>query len=236
MTTVHAGQGPLTCRGVDDPGEVRLRTCGVDGPVRRQSARCRHSPSEHRGQRRLVELQDDIDTREASLDLAHMNGGCLGERLSDVAAGAVVAHGSLAAARLDGSGKSPRAGQLSLERAAPAGEGLLYPVEVLRQPRARPRHHPAGRIGEPPADGGGLDGQIRCDLCEQGHGAADEVRSGPSRGQLRDVGEVGQLPRDRARPLVRVGARETADSGGGSWRDVIHRRAIVAEPTTRVPS
>jgi hypothetical protein len=143
-------------------------------------------------------LEDDSGTREAALDLANMGGGGFGQRLGDVAAGAVVTHGSLAAASLDGRGEGPRAGQLGLERPSPAGERLLHTVKVLRQPGTRPRHHASGGIGEPPADGGCLDGQIRCDVREQGHGAADQVRSGPSRGQFGDVREVGQLSRDRA--------------------------------------
>ena len=65
-----------------------------------------------------------------------MDPHALGQRLRELAAGAVVAEHLVAARLLDGGGQRPRAGDLRLERAGVALRLLLDRVEVLGEQRA----------------------------------------------------------------------------------------------------
>ena len=70
------------------------------------------APAEHRGQRRLVDLHDQpLGAGQPAAQVGDVVADPLGERLGEVAAGAVVGEDLVAARLLDGRGQRPRAGR-----------------------------------------------------------------------------------------------------------------------------
>ena len=109
-----------------------------------EAGRRRHRAGEHRRQRGLVDLHDDLGVRDPAADVGDVVAQTLGERLGELAARAVVGEHPVAAGPLDRRGQRPRSGDLDLERTGVALGVLLDRVEVLGEQR----------LGSPVVDAG----------------------------------------------------------------------------------
>ena len=126
----------------------------------------------------------------------------LGERLRQLAAGAVVGEHLVAARPLDGGRQRPGAGDLHLEVPGVALERLLEHVEVLAEQAAGPPLVAARRrAGQPPARGL----EVGAELGDDGQRPARHRGGGAALGELGQVRQVGQLADDDAHGLGRVG-------------------------------
>ncbi len=198
-------------------------------------ARGRGDPAgEHGGQRRLVDLQHERCSGHPPTHVGQVLPDPGGERLREVTTGADVGQHLVAARLLDRRRERPRPGDLHLERALVALRQLLRDVEVLSQQRAGAALVDAGRVGEPPP--GRL--QVEAELAHQRHRPAGHPGDRPARRQLGQVREVGQLAEHDPHRLHEVLPRHRAEAGGAcAHADAVRRvEAIVADPTTRVPS
>ena len=143
---------------------------------------------------------------------------------------------ALAARELDRRAERPRPGDLDLERAGPAVVGLGELVEVLAQEGAGPPFVMAGTAREAPPVGLGLDVQS----LEQARRAPDHVGPDPTTGQLGQVRDaVAEQVADGDDGLARSRAGPRPDTGRPGHALVLAARparAMVPEPTTRVPS
>ena len=108
-----------------------------------------------------------------------------------------------------GGRQRPRPADLDLQCAPVAVGDLLQRVQVAGQQGLGPAQVAAGPVGEPPALGGELDGQ----LDQQRRGPAGQVGAGAAAGQFGQVREVGQLIEDQPDRLGGVGAGHRADTG-----------------------
>src|SRR4029450_8373847 len=110
--------------------------------------------------------------------------------------------GAVTPGALEPGRERPRTGDLHLERAAVARGSVVERVEVAREELPRPALIDARSRDQPPTGRGEGEGEGD----EEARPAADQVRARPACGQLGEVREVRQLPRDEAQPLGRVGA------------------------------
>ena len=101
----------------------------------------------------------------------------LGERLDEIAAGAVVDDGPLAPVQPDAGRQAPRADDLHLEPARVPVEGLGELVEVFTEQGGRAAGILARPVDKAPADGLEVDVQIG----EYSRRSPDHVGAGPSR-------------------------------------------------------
>ena len=181
----------------------------------------------------LVDLHDDLlGPREPAPDVGDVRREALGERLRHLASSAVVGHQLVAAGSFDLGGQRERARDLHLERARVLGEQLLGGVEVLRQQGARAPQVAARSDTETPS--GGL--QVGIQTLEHGQAAADHAGMRAAGRQLGHEDEVADLAADDAQRLGDVVAGHRPDARACSHTLTRRVSAIVAEPTTRVPS
>ena len=111
----------------------------MHGAVPAEAGRGRHRAGQHRGQRGLVDLDDQpVRAREPAAQVGDVGGEPLGQRLGELAPGAEVGEHLVAARPLDGRRQRPRSGDLDLERAGVPLRLLLQPVEVLGEQAAGP--------------------------------------------------------------------------------------------------
>ncbi|SCE12292.1 hypothetical protein GA0115246_111053 [Streptomyces sp. SolWspMP-sol7th] len=145
-----------------------------------------------------------------------MRAQALGERGGEVADGAGVGEGGLAAAQLQRGGERPRAHGLHLDEAVVALGELLQRVEVLAEPGSRAACVAARTVADAPA----ARFEVGPDLGEEADGAADHVRAGASRGQLGEVREVLEGPvAARAASRASVPGREPIAVAEGQVRE-----------------
>ena len=156
----------------------------------------------------------------------------LGERLGEVAAGAVVGEDLVTTGSFDGGGQGPGAGDLDLQRAFVLLGLLLERVEILAEQRGGPALVDSPTTaGEPPA--GWL--HISAEL-DQAQGPPDHVRVRATAGELGQVWQrqVAEYDAQGLVEVARVVTRHRADTAGQRHARPVD--AIVHEPTTRVPS
>jgi hypothetical protein len=103
------------------------------GAVPVEAGRGRHPARQHGRQRGLVELHDQVGAGDPPAQVGDVRPQSFGERLGQLAPGAVVGQHAVAARALDRRGEGPRSGDLGLERAGIALGVLLDDVEVLRE-------------------------------------------------------------------------------------------------------
>ncbi len=201
--------------------------------------------TQHRRQRRLVDLYDQLRTRDPARHARHVLGDALGQGLGEIATGSVVGEHPVATRALHRRGQRQWSGHLQLERSLEALGVLLQRVEVLGEQRAGPALVGAGCVGEPPPRGL----QIGREAAEQPDRPADHAGSWAARRQLGQVRQVGQLVHDQPYRLVHVVTRHRTDAGrvrlagghpspGRALLAVTSRAGepTVALPTTRVPA
>jgi hypothetical protein len=185
---------------------------------------------------RLVDLHDQpFDAGQPTAYVAHVVAQSLGQGLAELAAGAVVAEHLVAARLLDGRGQGPRSDHLDLEAAGVAVGVLLEAVEVLREEAAGPAVVDPGGVREPPA--GRLE--VRTQRRHHREAAAGHPGGHPTARHLGQVRQVGQLLEHEADGLVEgrlVVAGHRPDAGRKRHPETRSVAAIVADPTTRVPS
>ena len=164
----------------------------------------------------------------------------LGERLRQLAAGAVVGEHLVAARPLDRRGERPGAGDLDLEVPGVALERLLEHVEVLGEQAAGPPLV-AGPARRRSAASPRAGGRRRARPTTRQRPARHRARWRRARGAR--AGAAGRAARRRrcARPRPgrsRAGSRRRSrGSRGTASRPRVRAVAVmVAEPTTRVPS
>ena len=160
----------------------------------------------------------------------------LGQRLSKLAAGAVVGQDAVAAWPLDGCREGPRAGHLDLERPGVALGLLLEGVEVLARASETARRWstpPPAPVSRQP---GGL--QVGTELGHDGERAADHVRVRHRARAARACAAATARRGRRWTRLVVVARRRPRASSPTPEARVMTGLvdAIVHEPTTRVPS
>lgn len=233
---------PLLTDRVEHPPERRARLGRLHRPVSTEARGGRDPTGQHARQRRLVELHHPpVDARQPPAQVGEVASYALREGLRELAAGAVVGEDPVAAWSLDGRGEGPGAHQLGLERSLVALRLLLDLVEVLAQQAGGPALVAARAVGQPPAGGLEVEGEVGDERDRPaGHG-----RAGAAARQLGDVGKAAgrrQLAEHDPHRLgvgPRVVAGMGADAGGGRHRCPAPTRPValmVAEPTTRVPS
>ena len=183
------GVAPDSVTAAKHPLQRRAGPRRVDRPVPAEAGRGRHCAGQHGGQRGLVDLHEQLGARDPAADVGDVVAQPLGERLRQLAAGAVVGEHPVAARPLDGRGQRPRPGDLDLEGAGVALAVLLDGVEVLGQQRPGPAVVDAGGVGQPPP--GRL--QVGAELGDQRQRATGHVGVRAAAGQLGQVGQVGQL-------------------------------------------
>ena len=187
----------------------------VDRAVPGEAGRGRHPAAEHGRQRRLVDLHDDPAPGDPAPHVGDVAAQPLGERLRELAAGAVVGEHPVAAGPLDGGRQRPRTGDLDLERPGVALGLLLDGVEVLGQQGPRPPVVEAGRVGQPPA--GGLEVGAEVGDTASARPVMSRVRAAARElGHVRQVGQLVEHDPDRlgrSRSSVPPGMRP--DAGGG---------------------
>jgi hypothetical protein len=207
----------------------------VDAAVPGEPARGGDAAAQHGRDRGLVDLHHDLGrAAEPAADVGNVRPETLRERLGQLAPGAVVGQHLVAARALHGRGQGQRPGHLHLHGAGEVSEVLLGGVEVLGQHRAGPPQVAPRADTETPA--GRL--QVGLQPVEHGQAASDHPGVRAARGQLGHEGEVADLAPDDTERLVDVGAGHRPDARGPHPDWVVSRRvcAIVADPTTRVPS
>src|SRR4029077_7610420 len=159
---------------------------------------------------------------------------CLGQLVPR----AVVGEHPVAARLLDRGRERPRPGHLHLERPRDPLRLLLHGVEVLGEQRARPALVDASRVREPPARGL----EVGTEVGDQPEGAARGVRDGTAAGGLGHARPGVRAEHDPRRLGVGAGVvlllAHPATGHRADARGVGHATALalVAEPTTRVPS
>ena len=232
-TAVHPGLGAFVGDRAEHPTERVRRLGPVDGAVPPEAGRRRHRTGQHGGQRGLVDLYDEpVDAGQPAAEVADVAAHALRECLGEIATRAVVGEDLVAAGPLDGCGQGPRPGDLDLERPGVRLGCLLQRVEVLREQAPGPTLVDPRSVGESPA----RRLQVGAQLCDHGQRASGHRGGGAAARHLRQVREVRQLAEHDPHGLVvrtLVVARHRADAGSEGHQWV---RAIVAEPTTRVPS
>ena len=238
---VHPGLRALGDDGADDRLEQRGGLGRVHGTVPPEARRGRHRRGQHRGQPRLVELDDQGGRRRhPAAHVAHVVAQALGQRLREVASRPVVAEHEVAARLLHGGRERPGAGDLQLhDTGVPLAE-LLERVEVLAEQAAGAAVVEAGAAraaGEPPP--GGL--QVDVEPRDDGQGAPGHGGGGAAARLLGHGREVGQLvEHDLDRLAVartrRLVAGHRPDRGRQHAHDSPPVSLMVAEPTTRLPS
>jgi hypothetical protein len=189
-------------QGGDHGGEFLLDHVVLDGGELAEAADGRQSALQDGGQGRLVELDDQMSSRDARGDLGCMSGEALGQGLREVPAGAGVDDRTVAAAALEARGQGPGPGRLHLERAGVVAGDIGERIEVAGEELPGPALVDPRARDQPPA----RRGEVHREVDQQGRAAADQVRAGPSAGQLGQVREVRQLAEHEAQRLGRVGA------------------------------
>ena len=231
---VHPGLGPGA---LEHTGERRRDLRRVHDAVSAEARRGGHLPGQHRGQGRLVHLDDDALGVDPAAEVGEMVGHPFGQGLGDLAAGTVVGEQLVAARPLDGRGQRPRPRQLDLEDAVEVLGLLLELVEVLPEQGAGAPVVDAGRVGQPPARGL----EVEAELGDRRERATDHAGLDAATGQLGKVGQVRSLAEDdpdRFGVLLGGGAGPRPDAGGDRHAGAPTRAVVtmVADPTTRVPS
>ena len=166
-------------------------------------------PGEHRGQARLVEL--DEHARAGPLgDLRDVRAQPLAQTAGELADRTAVGEHPVPGVQLDRGRERPRPGGLHLHPLGPrARAGGVESVDVEAQQVQRTPVVAAGARGHPPAARHHLDREVD----EQRGGTADHVGADPARGQLGQVRQERQLADDHGRGLGDVRAGQRADPG-----------------------
>ena len=190
-------------------------------------------PGQHRGQRRLVQLQQH---RRAGTRL-RTSATCAATPSASDAIRSATAPGSASAGfwlRLSSIVAASVHGPQTWTLNGPVQSvgRLLQRVQVRGQ-QARPPGAGRGRAG-PPASSRrrGLDRHVH----QQRRGPAGQVGPDAAAGQLGQVRKVGQLAEDHRERLGRVGARHRADPGGAAGRPGKRRRIFVHEQSLANPA
>ncbi len=161
----------------------------------------------------------------------------LGERLRELATGAVVGEHLVATRALDRGREGPRTGHLDLEMPGVALQRLLEQVEVLGEKAAgAPLVDASSPARQSPT--GRLEVRTEPGPCDDRQGPSRHRRRHAATGQLGQVREVRQLAHHQSHRLGDVGPGQGADAGreGHARARVRAVLVMVAEPTTRVPS
>ena len=238
---VHERLDPGVVGGAQDGVEQRRGRRGVDGAVAVEARGGGDLTGQHRGQRRLVDLQQQRGARDASPHLGQVVAQTGGQRLGQVATQPVVGQHPVAARALHRGGQRPRPGHLQLEQAVVALRLLLDGVEVLAQQRDRPPVVDAGGVGDAPP------GRLQVDphALEQRQRAPHHPGRGSPPGHLGHVGQPGHVGQHHLDGVVEgalVLAGVRPDAGRARHADVTGTStparavaAMVHDPTTRVP-
>ena len=239
---VHERLDARVVSGAQDRVEQRRGGRGVDGPVAVEARGGGDLTGQHRGQRRLVDLEQQGGARDASPHLGEVVAQPRGQRLRQLAAQAVVGQHAVAAGALHRGGQRPRPGHLQLEEAVVALRLLLDRVEVLAQQRDGASVVDAGGVGDAPP--GRL--QVDAHALEQRERAPDHPGRCAPAGHLGHVDEPGHVRQDDLDgvvegALVLAGVRPHAARARhalvtGTSTPVRAVAAMVHDPTTRVPS
>ncbi len=199
--------------GEQDTGEQVAQPVGddtlLDRRQRPEPAGRTDMTGEHRRQNRLVELDDQVGTRQDLRDLTEVAGDALREGLGDVPGGPGVLEDLVPPLQLDGGGERPGPGDGNLERSGVAGGDLTERVEVASHQVTGATQVDAGTRHQPPSGRLQVDRHVR----EQTRGTSDHVGAGPAAGQLRQVRQIAELVEDQPACLDRVRPRQRPDPG-----------------------
>ena len=227
-------------QGVDEHAQPVAHLAPVDGPQPPIPGLGGQASLEHGRQGGFVDLHDERRAGHEPLDVGDVPGDPVGERADDVTPGTGVGEGPLAPGQLDARTEGPRPGDLQLQPPGPPVVGLGELVEVLPQEGAGPPFVPSRTVGEAPPVGLGLDVEVG----EERRPAPDDLGADAARGQLRQVRDaLSEEVTDGDDGFARARPRPGPDAGGErharasvAWPAERYARAIVPEPTTRVPS
>ena len=197
-------------RGADDGRQAGLDLAVLRSQQPVQPASGRHLAGQDRGQRRLVQLDQQLPAGHPLADLGQVGAEALGERPGEIGHRAGVGQCRvLAAGQLDGRRQRPRPADLQLQRPGVAASGLRQRVQVGGEQIPRPAEVAPRPAGEPPAGRGGLHRQVD----QQGGGPAGQPGGGAAGRQLGEMGQARQLAEDDPHGFGWIGPGHGADTG-----------------------
>ncbi len=183
----------------------------------------------HGRQRWLIDLQHQLDAREAAGEVSQHLADGLRDRLREVATGADVGEDTSDVRDAGGGSERPGPGDGDLEPSGVPGCDLIEPVEVVAPGGAGASLVDAGKSRKPPLAGRELRGQAG----RQPEAASDHLGPGAPGRQFRQVRE-GDLVEGEARSGAEIGAGQGPDAAEGDHQAAVAE--MVALPTTRSPS
>lgn len=195
-----------------------------DGPEATEPARRGQIPREYRLDRRFVDLDDDLGSRDQPPDLLHVTGHALREGLHDVPARAVIGGRDVEPGQVETGGQRPGPGHLDLQGPGAAVRDLREDVEVLTHHRPRTFQISSRTADESPAARLEIDGHLR----EQDRAPAEKIGSRSTGRQLRQVGNarIAQLSENCPEGLLDVGTRPGADPARPACSVVHHTGSL----------
>ncbi len=107
-----------------------LTSLGSNGSMPREAARCWDRACKHRGQQRLIKLDQELDIRQPPDEFGNELSDSFGKRLAEIASRSVVGEQAITARTLHHGRQRPGAGDRELDRSLVSLGVLFEQIEV----------------------------------------------------------------------------------------------------------